>query len=253
MGIPRQSDLTALVTEAKSGDVESFGWLVGRFQDMAVGYAHSVLGDYHLAQDAAQEAFIEAHAGLPALNQPLAFPSWLRHIVFKRCDRMTRGRKRPMKIVSAEAALDLLANDKSPAQMAEEEEVNQLLRTALDDLSDEERQIVELYYISDHSQQEIAEFLGVNANTVKNRMRTARGHLKERLLSMLEDDLQENRPSQGGDFVNQVLRLVAPERATHSEDIFKLFDSLGREDLSEMGRNAYFGAKLPPISVQSYH
>jgi RNA polymerase sigma factor (sigma-70 family) len=177
-----------------------------------------------------------AHASLSKLDHPLAFPNWLRRIVFKRCDRMIRG-KRPLKIVSTEAALELISSDKNPAELAEEDEVNKLLHTALDHLSEEERQIVELFYISDHSQGQIAEFLGVNISTVKNRMRTARGHLKERLLSMLEEDLQGNRPSQDGSFVDRVLRLIAPQKAEHSEHIFELFNSLGREDLSEMARD----------------
>lgn len=65
-----------------------------RFQDMAYGYAYAVLNDFHLAEDAAQEAFVEAHGCLPNLEHPQAFPAWLKRIVFKHCDRLTRG-KRP--------------------------------------------------------------------------------------------------------------------------------------------------------------
>mgnify|MGYP006439203241 CR=1 FL=1 len=57
-------DLEALVRSARSGDRAAFGHIVRRFQDMAVGYAYSVLGDFHLAQDAAQEAFVEAYRDL---------------------------------------------------------------------------------------------------------------------------------------------------------------------------------------------
>ena len=47
--------------QAKEGDVDGFAVLVERFQDMAVGYSYSILGDFHLAEDAAQEAFLEAY------------------------------------------------------------------------------------------------------------------------------------------------------------------------------------------------
>ena len=40
---------------------EAFGQLVNRFQDMAYGCAYAILEDTHLAQDAAQEAFVEAY------------------------------------------------------------------------------------------------------------------------------------------------------------------------------------------------
>jgi DNA-directed RNA polymerase specialized sigma24 family protein len=54
----------------------AFGELVVRFQDMAYGYAYAILGDAHLAQDAAQEAFIAAYQKLAQLREPAAFPGW---------------------------------------------------------------------------------------------------------------------------------------------------------------------------------
>jgi len=52
------ADLKSLIILAQAGDLEAFGKIVRQFQDMAVGYAYSILGDFHLAEDAAQEAFI---------------------------------------------------------------------------------------------------------------------------------------------------------------------------------------------------
>ena len=51
--------LDQIFSEAQGGCLRSYGTIVERYQDMAVGYAFSVLRDFHLAQDAAQEAFIE--------------------------------------------------------------------------------------------------------------------------------------------------------------------------------------------------
>ena len=45
----QNSDLPALVVAAQTGDQNAFGHLVRRFQDMAVGYAYSIIGDIHLA------------------------------------------------------------------------------------------------------------------------------------------------------------------------------------------------------------
>ena len=42
-------ELQALLRQAQDGDVDAYGQLVRRFQDMAVGYAYTVLGDFHLA------------------------------------------------------------------------------------------------------------------------------------------------------------------------------------------------------------
>src|SRR6266567_1151104 len=86
-------ELAILVTQARAGELEAFDALVRRFQDMAVGYAYSLLGDLGAAQDAAQEAFIQLYADLPRLRAPEAFLTWFRQIIFKQCDRIRRGRR----------------------------------------------------------------------------------------------------------------------------------------------------------------
>jgi len=72
--IARMDELDLLIIRAQAGDLDAFGTLVQRFQDMAVGYAYSILGDFHLAQDAAQEAFIEAYRNLGRVYGALVFP-----------------------------------------------------------------------------------------------------------------------------------------------------------------------------------
>ena len=70
-------ELTTIVTRAQEGDLHAFDELVRRFQDMAVGYAFSLLRDLQTAQDVAPEAFLGAHRSLRPLDHPEAFASWL--------------------------------------------------------------------------------------------------------------------------------------------------------------------------------
>ena len=88
-------DLKNLVVQATNGDLHAYEVIVRRFQDMAVGYACALLGDYHEAEDVAQEAFIRAYQDLSKLREPAAFPGWLRRIVFMRCTRLTRKKRMP--------------------------------------------------------------------------------------------------------------------------------------------------------------
>jgi DNA-directed RNA polymerase specialized sigma24 family protein len=81
-----KASVTALVAGARAGDVDAYAAIVARFQDMAVGYAFAVLRDASLAEDAAQEAFLEAFRRLSDLRDPAAFPGWFRRVVFKQCD-----------------------------------------------------------------------------------------------------------------------------------------------------------------------
>jgi len=65
-----------LVLAAQGGDDVSFAELVRRYQDIAVAYATSILGDYHLAEDVAQDAFVDAYRALPTLRDVGAFAAW---------------------------------------------------------------------------------------------------------------------------------------------------------------------------------
>ena len=66
--------LSELVEAAQSGDSEAYDALFQRFQQMAYTVANRYLGDHHLAQDAVQEAALEAFVHLQELKEPGAFP-----------------------------------------------------------------------------------------------------------------------------------------------------------------------------------
>ena len=92
------ASLVEITQEAKRRRSErdpAFTEIVRRFQDMAFGYAFSVVGDFHAAEDIAQEAFMEAWTHLQDLREAAAFPGWFRRIVWKRCDRYIRRKRLP--------------------------------------------------------------------------------------------------------------------------------------------------------------
>ena len=66
-----EEDLPPLVRRAQAGDRDAFDLIVHRFQDRAVGYAYVLLGDFHRAEDAAQDAFLQAFQDLPTLRESL--------------------------------------------------------------------------------------------------------------------------------------------------------------------------------------
>ena len=109
--------LREALEQAKAGDVDGFAVLVERFQDMAVGYSYSILGDFHLAEDAAQEAFLEAYPNLHKVYGPEAFPSWFKRIVFKHCDRILR--RKTIAATRLDEASLVAAPDGDPESAAE--------------------------------------------------------------------------------------------------------------------------------------
>ena len=193
-------DVRSLVGRARAADgiaderVGAFGELVRRFQDMVVGYAYSVLGDFHLAEDAAQDAFITAYRKLDSLREPGAFAGWLRRLVRTSCDRITRRKK--VGVAPLEAADGVPSGDNAPAEAAERAEMREVVLRAIRALPEEQRTATTLFYINGYSHAEIAEFLEIPESTVNNRLHASRERLKERTLMMVKDTLHEHAPDE---------------------------------------------------------
>jgi RNA polymerase sigma factor (sigma-70 family) len=215
-------EIKALVTRVRMGDQAAFEIIVRRFQDMAVGYGYARLGDIQLAEDAAQEAFINAYDDIGALRDPAAFPGWFRQIVFKHIDRLRRGKYAP--VTPLEQAVDMVSQQPGPEEAMEKQEMQANVFKLIQTLPENEREVVALFYIGQYSQKEIGAFLDVPVSTVKMRLYTARTRLKERIITMVQDYLQANRPSNSDQFTQDVLNILAPNPVEHTEDIYRLLD-----------------------------
>jgi RNA polymerase sigma factor (sigma-70 family) len=220
---PRTSELPGFATAVRRGqrgELESFSELVRSFQDMAVGYAYSILGDFQLAEDAAQEAFLDAYRHLQDLREPLAFPSWLRRIVFKHCDRRTRRRAPPL--LPFDELSEARSPSPSPADEAERNEMRGRLMEALNQLPEKQRAVLVLRYMSGHSLAELSSFLNVPVGRVKKRLHDGREKLREILTDELAEDLKRRRPSRDASFAEAVVEILSAARSGDVERVKRL-------------------------------
>jgi RNA polymerase sigma factor (sigma-70 family) len=208
-------ELESLVKRAGSGDLDAFGEIVTRFQDMACGCAYAVLGDFHLDQDAAQEAFLQAYRSLPKLAEPRAFPRWFHEIVLRSCNRLTRRKRLPTAAI--EAAGEIETHAPGPAAAAEHREMRNTVIHAIKALPDSQRMVTTLYYINGYSQKDIADFLQLPVTTVNNRLHASRKRLKERMIAMVAKTLKEHAPDQG--FCKAVMAKLVRERKSLNEGL----------------------------------
>jgi RNA polymerase sigma factor (sigma-70 family) len=215
-------DLCKLVMRVRAGDADAFGIIVRRFQDMAVGYGYALLGDLQSAEDASQEAFLEAYRGLAQLREPAAFPGWFRRIVFKQCDRIRR-RKEPRTATLA-AALEQAECRADPGGHLEQAELKDQILTAIGTLPEHERATSLLYYLSGHSHKEVGDFLGVPVTTVKKRLHSARQKLQEQLFELVKDGLRQQRPSRDERFAGRVIHILTAARAGDLASVKRLLE-----------------------------
>jgi len=174
-----RADGTQRAGQVGVASLESFEGLIRRYQDMAFGYALSLLRDYHLAQDATQEALFIAYVNLPKLREPKAFPGWLRGIVHHQCCRYLRVRH--FDTVSLDEAIGVSEADMGPERRLEITEGFHRVLAAIRALPEPQREVGLLFYIKDYSHREIAAFLDVPVTTVNNRLHGARQELRRRL------------------------------------------------------------------------
>jgi len=193
-----------LVDRAQDGDLRAFDALVRQFRDMAVGYAYALLSDFHLAEDAAQEAFVQAFRDLRMLRNPRAFPAWLRRLVFKHCDRLTRKKRVSTVPLDRVELPDERAS--SPLDLLGEEERRQAVLQSIEGLPERERTTTTLFYIDGYSMADVGQFLDVPLSTVKSRLHSARSKLRKRMVAMVKETLQSHAP--GEEFNEQVRRVL---------------------------------------------
>lgn len=202
-------ELKSLVVRAQRRDMDAFSEIVRRFQDMALGYAYSMIGSFDSAEDAVQEAFIDAWSVLPSIEHPDAFPSWFKRVVFKHCDRLTRRKKLP--VVPLSDVAEIPSGAAGPLERASQTDLHASVLEAVRALPTAERTVTTLFYINGYSQSDISEFLEVPVTTVNNRLHSSRKRLKERILSMFGDELKNHAlPEEFPERVRSLLNLPRP-------------------------------------------
>lgn len=198
----------ALVLKATDSDAtlaekhQAFCELVRIFQDMAYACAYAVLGDFSLAEDAAQEAFISAWQKLSQLRQPEAFPGWFRRILLTECNRLTRGKH--LQTILLDDGVNVAAAQTDPQSAIERDELTKAVFTAIKELSLNEQMVIVLFYVKEHSQSDISAFLDVPTTTVAKRLYSARVRLRGMIMDGFKDDLTAHRPSRNATFAEKV-------------------------------------------------
>jgi RNA polymerase sigma factor (sigma-70 family) len=199
--------LDSLVRAAQEGKDGFFDCIVERFQDMACASAYAMIGDVQLAEDVAQEAFLEAYLNLAKLREPAAFPSWFRRIIFKQADRLTRGKH--LATSPLEEVTDLPMTNDDPTEVTEANEMKEQVQHALSVLPERERIVIMLFYGTGYALKDIATFLEIPVTSVKKRLYDARQRLKDEMIDVLQDILQERRSSISDTFPAKVRLLLA--------------------------------------------
>jgi RNA polymerase sigma-70 factor (ECF subfamily) len=154
-----------LVQAARSQDRAAFDTLVSAHRDRLRAFLMRRVGA-DAAEDVLQETFLAAWQAIPRLDLRVRFKTWLFSIaVHKAADfHRAQGRRAEQEVPLDPARLPVVAESTSGFQRAEQRASVQEL---LDDITDDQRQLLEMYYFAELTLPEIATILNRNVNTVK--------------------------------------------------------------------------------------
>jgi RNA polymerase sigma-70 factor (ECF subfamily) len=165
-----------LVELAMHGDEEAFDMLVGQLGNSLYSVARRILRDTTLAQDATQEALLDAWRSLPRLRDPERFEAWAYRLLVNACHAEARRERRHS------GSLRLLAHDEPMIpDSASRIVIQDQLDRAFHGLSVEHRTVVVLIHYRGMTPTEAAETMGTPVGTARSRLHYALAHLRAAL------------------------------------------------------------------------
>jgi RNA polymerase sigma-70 factor (ECF subfamily) len=157
------------VVLAARGDHAAFEMLVRRRQGALRQLMRRVCGDPALADDLAQQAFLQAWLQLSTLREPAAFGGWLRRLAVNGALQHLRKRG---EWTDPEAGADLAAPEADPAAAMD---VERLLQR----LSPQERLCIVMCHAEGYSHGEVAMLTGLPLGTVKSHVSRGSRRMRE--------------------------------------------------------------------------
>lgn len=175
-----EQEIHQSLQQARQGDKQAFRRLVEFLMPRLYAIIYAMIPDTDEVNDILQDTFIKAYRGLPGLRKPEAFVGWISRIAVNTArSRLTRRREfatEPDDLVFGQIAVPEKVNE-----ALERQELQQLLHSALMQLSPEHREVVALVELDELSCAEAAKLLECPAGTVRSRLHYARKRLQELL------------------------------------------------------------------------
>ena len=170
---------TELIHRAKNGERDAFSELVCIHAQGVMNVIYRMCGDAQIAEDAAQETFIQAWLHLASYRPQTSLRNWLYRIAVNAATDMLRKEKR----ILPNALEDLQLSDPQPGPEAvfSQEERTGLVQKAVSSLPDACRAVLVLREYEGLSYHEIADALDIPVGTVMSRLNYARKLLKGKL------------------------------------------------------------------------
>lgn len=174
----------------RQGDMQAFGLLVQKHQNLVYTLAVRMLKNPEEAQEAAQDTFVKIYQSLSGFEGKSKFTTWMYRIVYNECLSRLRKVKRNFTLVE-----ELVNNPEEPADLMGGleimllEERAALVRKGIEMLSASEAVVLTLFYLEDQSIKEISTITGNSESNIKVQLFRGRNHLGVALQKLTNSEL----------------------------------------------------------------
>ncbi len=194
-----RDDEEQLIIRSQRGDVNAFNQLVLRYQQTLYTVVFRMLGDYDVASDVTQDAFMAAFRGIHTYRGGSSFRAWLLRIGSNAaCDYWRRNQRHPaesLDVLTEEdephspellSALATKGTEGNPEEYLLTQELQGLIQLGLEQLPLDQRVAVVLCDIQGLSYEEVAVTTETNLGTVRSRISRGRARLRQYLFKHKE-------------------------------------------------------------------
>lgn len=174
----------------RQGDMQAFGLLVQKHQNLVFTLAIRMLKNHEEAQEATQDSFVRVYQCLSSFEGKSKFTTWLYRIVYNECLGRLRKTKRHFTLVE-----DIINNGDEPADFTDgfeimhQEERAQLVKKGIQLLSSSEAAVLTLFYLEDQSIKEIGTITGSSESNIKVQLFRGRKNLALALQKLTNKEL----------------------------------------------------------------
>ena len=182
-----------LIDQTLAGDQSAYADLVKRHQRFVFTLALRFAKNREDAEEIAQDCFIKAYRSLESFQQQAKFTTWLYSIVYTTAMTSLRKKRLDTDSIDDEHTFIQVENQNSSYDVnnAENRSRSFYLNQAISQLLPDDAMIITLFYNGEQSLEEIAQTMGMEANTVKVKLFRARQRLKEKLERNLKQEVKE--------------------------------------------------------------
>ncbi len=166
-----------LVEASRKGDRKAVGVLFDRYAHLLLGVGLKYMKDEERSKDLVMDLFGDLE-GLIKKHNIQSFKSWLHTVMRNKCLLALRADKKMKNVPINEEVLG--QNDEHELADIHESDL-QHLESAIEELKEEQRSCIKLFYLEKNSYQTVSEMTGLSVAQVRSNLQNGRRNLRQRL------------------------------------------------------------------------